>query len=109
MAVKHVTDEDFEKEVLKSEVPVIVDFWAEWCGPCKMMGPVFEKLSGDFPGKLKFAKLDTDENQATAAKYGIMSIPTLLVFKDGRPHSKLVGFRPEAAFKKDLEALVSEL
>lgn len=109
MAVTHVTDENFGKEVEASKTPVIVDFWATWCGPCRMMAPVFEKLSGEYSGKLKFAKLDTDENPKTAGKFGIMSIPTMIVFKDGKPFAKLVGFRPEALFKKDIENLLSDL
>lgn len=109
MAVTHVNEGNFEKEVEKSKVPVIVDFWATWCGPCRMMAPVFEKVSGEYEGKLRFAKLDTDESQAVAAKYGIMSIPTLIVFKDGKPFAQMVGFRPEALFRKDIEKIAKEL
>ena len=86
-----VTDGDFKKEVLDSELPVIVDFWAEWCGPCKLMGPVFEELSKEYEGKVKFVKLDVDSNQDTASKYGVMSIPTLILFNDGKEATKTIG------------------
>jgi thioredoxin 1 len=109
MAVQHVNEGSFGKEVEKSKTPVIVDFWATWCGPCRMMAPVFEKMSGEYQGKLKFVKVDTDENQGLASRFGIMSIPTLLVFKDGKPVSQLVGFRPEPVFRKDLEKIAKEL
>ncbi|MFH0961567.1 MAG: thioredoxin [archaeon] len=109
MSIVHLDGENFQREVEKSAKSVIVDFWAEWCGPCRMMGPVFEKLSGEFSGKLKFAKLETDSNQEIAGRYGIMSIPTLLVFKGGKPHAKLVGFRPEAALRKDIEGLLKDI
>ncbi len=109
MATVHLTEENFAQEVEKSKVPVMVDFWAEWCGPCKMMAPVFEKLSGEYAGKLRFAKVETDENPKLAARFGIVSIPTLMVFKGGKPVEQLVGFRPEAVFRKDVEALLKRL
>jgi thioredoxin len=105
MAV-HFTDADFEAEVLKSDIPVLVDFYAEWCGPCKMMAPVIEKLAGDYEGKIKIGKLDTEANQARAAEYGIQSIPTLIFFKDGKEVNKLMGFKSEEDLKPLLEDLL---
>lgn len=100
--VVEVTDKNFEAEVLKSDVPVLLDFFANWCGPCKMLSPVLEELSGDYEGKIKIAKLDTDQSQQTAAKFGISSIPCVLLFKDGKEVERLVGFRPKAAFDQVL-------
>lgn len=91
---KHVTDANFAEEVLNSDMPVFVDFWATWCGPCKMLAPVIEEVSKNLEGKVKVVKLDVDANPETASKYGITSIPTMLLFKDGQPLGKLVGFRP---------------
>lgn len=88
-----ITTENFEKEVLNSEVPVLVDFFATWCGPCKMMSPVVEEIAKEMEGKAKVYKVDTDEEQNLAIKYGIMSIPTFIVFKNGEPVSKTVGMR----------------
>ncbi len=88
-----ITSENFEKEVLNSEVPVLVDFFATWCGPCKMMSPVVEELAKEMEGKAKVYKVDTDEEQNLAIKYGIMSIPTFIVFKNGEPVGKAIGMR----------------
>ncbi len=88
-----ITSENFEKEVLNSEVPVLVDFFATWCSPCKMMSPVVEELAKEMEGKAKVYKVDTDEEQNLAIKYGIMSIPTFIVFKNGEPVNKAVGMR----------------
>ena len=93
----HVTDAEFESVVLKSEVPVMVDFWAEWCGPCKMIAPIVEELSKDFEGKAKMVKVDVDNNSAVAMKYGIRNIPTLLFFKNGEVVDKQVGVVAKAA------------
>ncbi len=89
--IVHVTDANFEDEVLKSDIPVLVDYWAEWCGPCKMIAPVLEELATDYDGKVKICKLDVDANQETAAKFGIRGIPTLMIFKDGDAQGQKVG------------------
>lgn len=91
---KAVTDATFATEVLQSELPVLVDFWAIWCTPCKAIAPVVEKFSQEMEGKLKVMKLDTDENQTTAMQYGIRSIPTLMLFKGGQPVDAFIGFKP---------------
>ena len=95
MGVSKVSDQDFEAEVLKNVQPVVVDFWAEWCGPCKMIAPALEELAGAMDGKVKIVKLNVDENPVTAAKYGIMSIPTLMLFKNGELTSRQVGAAPK--------------
>ena len=95
MGVSKVSDSDFETEVLKSAEPVVVDFWAEWCGPCRMIAPALEEIAGSMNGKVKIVKLNVDENPATAAKYGIMSIPTLMLFKNGELASRQVGAAPK--------------
>ncbi len=99
-----VTDNDFEQEVLESETPVLVDFWAEWCAPCKMVAPVIDDLAEEYEGKIKFTKVDVDVNPQTAMKYGIRSIPTLLVFKGGSPVDQVVGAVPKAVIKKSLDS-----
>jgi thioredoxin 1 len=95
MGVAKVSDADFEAQVLKSAEPVVVDFWAEWCGPCRMIAPALEEIAGTMGGKVKTVKLNVDENPATAAKYGIMSIPTLMLFKNGELASRQVGAAPK--------------
>ena len=99
-----VTDQDFDQEVLEADTVVLVDFWAEWCGPCKMVAPILDDLSQEYDGKIKFTKVDVDENPETAMKYGIRSIPTLLVFKGGSPVDQVVGAVPKAVLKKRLDS-----
>ena len=102
--VKEFTDGNFETEVLKSEVPVLVDFWAEWCMPCRMLTPTIEKLARDYAGKVKIGKLDTDANRDVAVKYSINAIPTVILFKNGQVAQKFVGLRQERDFKEALDA-----
>ena len=89
--VLNITDDNFETEVLKSEIPVLIDFWAEWCGPCKVLGPVIDDVAPDFDGKVKFTKINIDETPATAPKYGIRGIPTIMIFKSGELTATSVG------------------
>jgi thioredoxin 1 len=91
----HVTDDSFDQEVLQSELPTVVDFWAEWCAPCKRIAPILEDIAAEYEGQLKVTKLDVDENPNTAGVYGVMSIPTLLVFKEGEPVERIVGYMPK--------------
>lgn len=101
--VREVTDANFENDVLKSELPTLVDFWATWCGPCRMVKPIVEELSEEYAGKVNFMKMDTDENQAVPGKYGIRSIPSLLIFKGGELKGTIVGFRPKSDLKKRID------
>ncbi len=98
-----ITDANFEAEVLKSTKPVVVDFWAPWCGPCRLLSPIIEEVSNEMDSKAKFCKLNTDDNQSTAAKYNIMSIPSVLLFKNGKVSATSVGALPKASFKQWLE------
>jgi thioredoxin 1 len=98
---------DFEKEVLKSEVPAIVDFYADWCGPCRMVSPIIESLSQEYAGKAKFVKVNTDENPDLAEKYGILSIPTVIIFKDGTIASRTVGAGPASMYKQKIDAVLN--
>ena len=98
-----VNESTFKKVVLEGTQPVLVDFWAEWCGPCRAVSPVVEELSKEYEGKVGFAKVNVDENATLASQYGIMSIPTLIVFKKGKPAEQIVGFRPKNELKKLLD------
>lgn len=100
--IVYVTDDSFEQEVLQSDIPVLVDYWAEWCGPCKMIAPILDEIVGEYAGKLKVAKLNIDENTATPPKYGIRGIPTLMIFKDGDVEATKVG----ALSKSQLTAFI---
>ena len=104
MATKNVTDENFETEVIKSNKPVVVDFWAEWCGPCKMIGPILEEISKELIDKIKIVKIDVDNNNQTAMKYSIRSIPTLMVIKDGIVQGQHIG----AASKAQIQQFINE-
>jgi thioredoxin 1 len=106
MAVGKVSDATFEAEVLKSSEPVVVDFWAEWCGPCRLIAPALEEISGAMNGKVKILKLNVDENPATATKYGVMSIPTLMIFKDGQLASRQVGAAPKQKLEQWINTAV---
>jgi thioredoxin 1 len=101
-----VNDSNFDQMVLQSKTPVLVDFWAVWCGPCRMVAPVVEELADEYEGKVTMVKLNVDENPKTASQYGIMSIPTLFIFKDGAPVSNIIGFRPKAELKKSIDAVL---
>ncbi len=98
-----VTEQTFESEVLKADLPVLVDFWAEWCGPCRMVAPIVEELAGEYAGKLKVTKVDVDDNQQIAMRYSIMSIPTLGVFKGGEMIERIVGYMPKQELKRRVE------
>ena len=101
--VIHLTLDNFEEEVENSSLPVLVDFWAAWCGPCKMIAPIIDQLADEFDGKVKIAKLNVDENRDLATRFKVMSIPTLLLFKDGEVVNQLIGARPKAELVKLLE------
>lgn len=105
--ITEVTKDNFEDEVLSADSPVVVDFWADWCGPCHMLAPVFEELAGEYAGKLKFAKLNVDEAPTVAGQYGVMSIPTLIIFKNGEPTERIVGVQPKQAMKQQFDAAIS--
>jgi thioredoxin 1 len=103
MSIVHITEDNFDSEVLKSATPVLVDFWAEWCGPCKMIAPVLEQIATEYKGKLRIAKVDVDSNQATAMRYGVRSIPTLMLFKNGIVEAQQVGMLSKDNLKKILD------
>lgn len=98
-----LTDSNFDQDVLKSETPVLVDFWAAWCGPCRALAPIVDELAKDYQGKLKIGKMDVDSNSATPMRYGVRGIPTLLVFKGGQVVEQLVGYRPKDAIQQALD------
>lgn len=99
-----ITDANFESEIIKSNIPVLIDFWAAWCGPCKVIAPIVEDLAKEYDGKVKVGKVDVDDNQQTAIKYGIRSIPTLLIMKNGKVNDTIVGAVPKAQIVQKLKA-----
>ncbi len=101
-----VNDSNFSTEVLEADGPVLVDFWAEWCGPCKMVAPILDKLAGEFAGRIKITKLNVDENRQTAGKYSIMSIPTLVIFKKGQIKDQIMGALPEPKLRQRIEEVL---
>ncbi len=101
-------EESFKQSVLESSVPVLVDFWAQWCAPCLAAAPIVEELSGEYEGKVVFAKVNVEDNSAIAAKYGIAAIPTMLLFKNGQPAQQIVGLKPKKDLKKVLDAAVAD-
>ncbi len=103
MAELNINEQNFEQEVVNSDIPVLVDFWAPWCGPCKMLMPVVEELANEYDGKIKVGKVNTDENMSLSSKFQITSIPCLIIFKNGKPVNKMVGFRPKNDIKKEIE------
>ena len=107
MSLMTFTDDNFEQEVLQSDTPVLVDFWAPWCGPCRALGPTIEELAGAYAGSVKVGKLDTDQNPKTAQAYNIMSIPAVLVFKDGKPVQNVLGAQPKSTYMEILDGLKS--
>ncbi len=107
--VLEITNDTYEKEVKQSDIPIIVDFWAGWCGPCKMMGPVFEEISEDYEGKLKFAKVNVEKEQEVAGQAGVMGIPCLIVFKDGKEFDRIVGYSPKEQLKEKIDAILEKI
>ena len=104
--IMEVSDGSFDSEIIKSDIPAMVDFWAEWCGPCKMVGPVVEELAAEYKGKIKIAKMDVDQNRETPTKFGIRNIPTLILFKNGEVFKTIIGAQPKSSIEEELKKLL---
>ncbi len=104
--ILHVTDDNFEEEIINSDIPSVVDFWAEWCGPCKMIGPVVEELAAAYQGKIKIAKMDVDQNRQTPVNFGVRNIPTLILFKGGKVFNTIVGAQSKSSLEDELKKLL---
>jgi len=102
-----ITDQTFEEEVLKSDTPVLVDFWAEWCAPCRIIGPVVDELAENYKGKLKVGKINVDDSSGVASKFGVMSIPTLMFFKNGSPVKTMIGAQGKESLKREIEQIIA--
>jgi len=107
--ITNLTKENIEKEIQSSETPLIIDFWASWCGPCQMMGPVFEELSGEYEGKLKFCKVNTETEQEIAGSFGIQGIPALSIISKAKEIDRIVGFMPKDELKEKIDAILSRI
>lgn len=107
MSVLSLSDSTFEKEVLKSDVPVLVDFWAEWCQPCVMVRPIVEEMAKEYAGKIKVAEMDVDANTQVPSQFGIMSIPTVMIFKDGKPEHSMIGVQPRETYKQNIDSTLT--
>lgn len=103
-----IDQSSFQKTVVESQKPVLVDFWAEWCGPCRAVAPYIEELAGEYKDKAGFAKINVDENPQLASQYGVMSIPTIIIFKNGKPEQQVIGFKPKSELKKLLDNVLKE-
>lgn len=106
MADINFTDSDFQKEVLERKEPVVVDFWAPWCGPCRIVGPIIEELAKEYAGKVKIGKINVDENSQTAGEYGVMSIPSIVFFKNGQPMKTMVGAQSKESYKNAIDEIL---
>jgi thioredoxin 1 len=104
--ILQVSDDNFEEEIIKADLPALVDFWAEWCGPCRMVGPIVEELAKEYEGKIKVAKMDVDKNRQTPAKFGIRNIPTLIFFKNGEVAQTIIGAQPKGNLEEELKKLI---
>jgi len=107
MADKTFTDQNFQEEVIKSDVPALVDFWAPWCAPCRIVSPIIEELAKEYEGKIKVGKLNVDENPSSASQFGVMSIPSIIIFKNGQPVKTMIGAQSRENFKRGIEEILS--